>query len=404
MPRRSSRDPAFRRRAAVLSRPRRVSARQSAGPDRPRDRPRLRPRTGGRPRVARPVARDRALRRGGARPGPEIRGRRRAARNRAYRAGRQRFGRVSAGSPGRLVGRGRSAAISPDRERPATNSVHGERALARLVRADSGEVEAEIIRRVARPEDAANRVVGVFRRTRDGGVIAAADRRDKTEYRVIAQDAAGLPDGELVVAEEMPSRRFGKHARILERLGPADAPDAISRLTIAAFDIPAEFPEAALAEADSARSAHPSDPRRERPRRSARSRAGHDRRRGRARFRRRGLGRTRSGPGQSGRLAHRRRDRRCLGLCRARKRARRRGGAARQLGLFPGPRRADAARGAVERSVLAAAGRGSPLRRGASVDRFAGPQAPPPFRARGHALGGTADLRGCAGRPRRQTV
>src|SRR3954447_18784843 len=133
----------------------------------------------------------------------------------------------------------------------------GERALARLVRADSGEVEAEIIRRVARPEDAANRVVGVFRRTRDGGVIGAADRRDKTEYRVIAQDAAGLPDGELVVAEETPSRRFGKHARILELLGPADAPDAISRLTIAAFDIPAEFPEAVLAEAGTARSRTP---------------------------------------------------------------------------------------------------------------------------------------------------
>src|SRR3954451_11407452 len=130
---------------------------------------------------------------------------------------------------------------------------HGERALARLTRADSGEVEAEIIRRVARPEDGANRVVGVFRRTRDGGVIAAADRRDKTEYRVVAQDAAGLPDGELVVAEETPSRRFGKHARILERLGPADAPDAISRLTIAAFDIPAEFPAAVLAEAEAAR-------------------------------------------------------------------------------------------------------------------------------------------------------
>src|SRR3954452_16917717 len=131
---------------------------------------------------------------------------------------------------------------------------HGERALARLVRADSGEVEAEIIRRVARPEDGANRVVGVFRRTRDGGVIAAADRRDKTEYKVIAQDAAGLPDGELVVAEEMPSRRFGRHARILERLGPSNAPDAISRLTIAAFDIPAEFPAAALADAEAARS------------------------------------------------------------------------------------------------------------------------------------------------------
>jgi ribonuclease R len=129
----------------------------------------------------------------------------------------------------------------------------GERALARLVRADSGEVEAAIIRRVVRPQDEANRVVGVFRRGRDGGIVTAADRRDKSEYRVVAGDAAGLPDGELVVAEERPSRRFGKEVGIVERLGPADAPDAISRLTIAAFDIPAVFPAAALAEAVAAR-------------------------------------------------------------------------------------------------------------------------------------------------------
>ena len=270
------------------------------------------------------------------------------------------------------------------------------------MRADSGEVEAEIIRRVARPEDAANRVVGVFRRTRDGGVIAAADRRDKTEYRVIAQDAAGLPDGELVVAEEMPSRRFGKHARILELLGPADAPDAISRLTIAAFDIPAEFPAAALAEAGAAAVPHPSDPRRN----------------GRA-------------------------DLRDLALVTID------GEDARDFDdavwAEPDPDPANPGGWQIvvaiaDVSAYVAPGSaldGEAARRGNSVyfpDRVvpmlpealsndlcslrpgedrpcvaahlwinsAGPQAPAPFRARGHALGGTADLRECAGRPRRR--
>ena len=64
-------------------------------------------------------------------------------------------------------------------------------------------------------------------------------------------------------------------------------------------------------------------------------------------------------------------------------RARSRGQAARQLGLFPGPRPADAAGGAVQRSVLAAAGRGPRLRRGAHVARSR--------RARSSA---TASLRG----------
>jgi len=126
----------------------------------------------------------------------------------------------------------------------------GKRALARLIRRDSGEIEAEVIRRL---DEAASRIVGVFRRTHDGGVLVAADRRDKSEYQVLGHDAAGLGDDELVVAEELPSRRFGKRARILERLGPANAPGAISRMAIAEADIPVEFPPAALAEAEAAR-------------------------------------------------------------------------------------------------------------------------------------------------------
>jgi ribonuclease R len=137
----------------------------------------------------------------------------------------------------------------------------GERALARLIRRDSGAVEAEIIRRLDTPGNIGgstegSRIVGVFRRTRDGGEVTPADRRDKGEYHVLGHDAAGLADDELVVAEELPSRRFGKRVRIVERLGPANAPGAISRVTIAAFDIPAEFPPAALAEAAGARPFH----------------------------------------------------------------------------------------------------------------------------------------------------
>jgi ribonuclease R len=133
----------------------------------------------------------------------------------------------------------------------------GERALARLIRRDSGAIEAEIIRRLDTPgSTGGSRIVGVFRRTRDGGEVTPADRRDKGEYHVLGHDAAGLADDELVVAEELPSRRFGKRVRIIERLGPANAPGAISQVTIAAFDIPTEFPPAALAEAASARSFH----------------------------------------------------------------------------------------------------------------------------------------------------
>src|SRR5438067_12612633 len=127
----------------------------------------------------------------------------------------------------------------------------GARALARLVRRETGETEAEPVRRLDTQE---GRIVGVFRRSRDGGEVVPADRRDRGEYRVSGQDTAGIPDGEMVVAEPLPARRFGaKRVRIVERLGASDAPGAISRLTIAAFDIPSEFPRDALTEAAAAR-------------------------------------------------------------------------------------------------------------------------------------------------------
>src|SRR6266700_3476402 len=53
----------------------------------------------------------------------------------------------------------------------------GERLLARLIRRDTGEIDAEIIRRL---DTAVSRIVGVFRRTLDGGVIVAADLRDRS--------------------------------------------------------------------------------------------------------------------------------------------------------------------------------------------------------------------------------
>jgi len=93
----------------------------------------------------------------------------------------------------------------------------------------------------------------VFRQFRTGGVVVPVDRRDRIEYAVAAREAETLADGELVVAVEITSARFGPpQVHIVERLGPAEAPGAFSLLSIAAFEIPTEFPEDALAEAEKA--------------------------------------------------------------------------------------------------------------------------------------------------------
>jgi len=83
--------------------------------------------------------------------------------------------------------------------------------------------------------------------------VVPVDRRDRIEYAVAAREAETLADGELVVAVEITSARFGPpQVHIVERLGPAEAPGAFSLLSIAAFEIPTEFPEDALAEAEKA--------------------------------------------------------------------------------------------------------------------------------------------------------
>jgi ribonuclease R len=111
----------------------------------------------------------------------------------------------------------------------------------------------------ARPDDEAARVVGVFEKAGEGGWVVPADRRDKNEYHVSGRDAGGAADGELVAAETLARTRFGApRARIVDRLGRADGPGAISRLAIASFGIPDEFPKAAIAEAEAAAPVGPS--------------------------------------------------------------------------------------------------------------------------------------------------
>jgi ribonuclease R len=118
--------------------------------------------------------------------------------------------------------------------------------------------EAEAVT-ARRPDGEAARVVGVFEKNGEGGWVVPADRRDKSEYHVLGRDAGGAADGELVVAETLARTRYGApRARIVDRLGAADDPGVISRLAIASFGIPDEFPEAAIAEAGAAAPVGPS--------------------------------------------------------------------------------------------------------------------------------------------------
>ncbi len=94
-------------------------------------------------------------------------------------------------------------------------------------------------------------IVGVYYRSREGGKVVLADRRNRNEYRVAEGDTGGAEDDELVRAEQLSPGRLGfPRARIVERLGRSSDPGAVSLLAIASYEIPTEFPIAAIAEAE----------------------------------------------------------------------------------------------------------------------------------------------------------
>ena len=129
----------------------------------------------------------------------------------------------------------------------------GERALVRIAGRRGARFVANLLRRMERGPE---RLLAVFRTEAQGGRLEPTDRKIRTEFLVAASDARGAEPGELVLAEVTAGHRLGlPRARVLERLGDADAPRSASLIAIFSRDIPTEFPASALAEARRARPA-----------------------------------------------------------------------------------------------------------------------------------------------------
>jgi ribonuclease R len=127
----------------------------------------------------------------------------------------------------------------------------GERALVRFARSDAGGWEARIIRAL---DTAPDRIVGVYRLTRDGGRIEPTNRKERREFRVARADSKDAQDGEIVLAALKPGNRFGtQEARVTERIGDSSNPRAFSLIAIHSYDIPTEFPIDAVSLAEAAK-------------------------------------------------------------------------------------------------------------------------------------------------------
>lgn len=144
-------------------------------------------------------------------------------------------------------------AIITRRDDPALGQ--GDRILGRIAEVGEG-YEARIIRKIGQ---ASHRIVGIFRKSAEGGRVTPIDKGDTKEWTVPAGSTNDARDGELVEAEQSgPRGRMGlPRARIIERLGDPTAPRAVSLIAIHQHGIPDDFPDEVIAEADAAQPAGP---------------------------------------------------------------------------------------------------------------------------------------------------
>ncbi|WP_300056631.1 ribonuclease R [uncultured Roseobacter sp.] len=130
----------------------------------------------------------------------------------------------------------------------------GDRILARLtlIKGEEHHYEARLIRRIGTNP---RRILGVFRKTAEGGRIVPVDKGSDKEWVVAEGATHGAKDGELVEAEQAgPKGRMGlPRARVVERLGDPSAAKAVSLIAIHQHSIPDSFPDDVIAEADRAK-------------------------------------------------------------------------------------------------------------------------------------------------------
>lgn len=97
------------------------------------------------------------------------------------------------------------------------------------------------------------RVVGILTKGSNGWRLQSTNKRDKGDYVLHAKTRFTLEEGMLAIADITSQRRFGpRECKLVEILGDPNAPRAVSLISIAANNIPTEFPKAALAEANAA--------------------------------------------------------------------------------------------------------------------------------------------------------
>jgi ribonuclease R len=146
----------------------------------------------------------------------------------------------------------------PKRPQPGTAAGVGDRALLRIEKLDDSEAGAYRGRVIKVVDHGKSRVLGIFRKTPDGGgrLVPVDKKQAGRELNIAKADVGGAEDGDLVSVELLRSRGFGlASGRIRERLGSLATEKAVSLIAIHAHEIPQVFSPAALGEAEAAKPA-----------------------------------------------------------------------------------------------------------------------------------------------------
>lgn len=125
----------------------------------------------------------------------------------------------------------------------------GDRVLARVSANDDGGYDAKIIKAIGK---GSQRYLGIFKRTRSGGLIEPVDRRARNKFTIDKDDTFSAKDGDLVWVETVRKSGPTTRARVCKIEGHIGETTSYSLIALANHGIPIDFPLAVTAEAQKA--------------------------------------------------------------------------------------------------------------------------------------------------------